>query len=213
MKLLNREPKTQSLTPIEDHPDYQSRQMVVDRLNSELNALSKEQTDIINRANQFRRAPVEVLSAAYLSGAHPPLDEDRTAISKRLNELSFRSRAVRLALQRAEQDVNEVRFRLSEKTAQEQALQYRTYVRRALSAMLALHRANTDISDLGENRRMLGYTGTFVPVGLSPWPYWGALEDESSLWRILLKEFLEQGHISEGEYRRIINGVQGEIEP
>lgn len=214
MKLLNRETKTMTaLRPIEDHPDYQSRQVVADRLKGELNSLAKEQTDIINRANEFRRSPVEVLSASYLSHAHPPMNEERTAISARLNELSFRSRAVRLAIERAERDVTEVRYRLSAETAQEQAPQYRAYVRRAISAMLDLHQANTDIANLGETRRMLGYTAAFTPVGLSPWPYWGDLKEESSVWRINLKEFWEQGHISDGEYNRIISGVQRGIEP
>ena len=213
MKLLNREHKPQSsLTPIEEHPDYQSRQLVVDRLKSELNTLSKEQTDIINRANKFRRSSVEVLSAAYLTDAHPPLDEE-AANRKRLGELSFRSQAVRLAIQRAENDVKEIRYRLSDVTAEEQAPQYRTFVRRALSAMLALQQANADIVSLRENREALGYSGIFNPVGLSPWPFWGDPKEASSNWQQILKEFLEQGHISPGEHHRIIAGVREEIEP
>lgn len=214
MKLLNRETKTQpTLAPIEDHPDYQSRQVVVDRLKGELNALQKENTAIINRANEFRRSPVEVLSTAYLTEAHPSLDEGRIAINKRLGEISLRIHALRMAIERAERDVTEVRYRLSASTAEEQAPQYRAYVRSALSGMLAVQRANTNIVNLAESRKVLGYSEIFCPVGLSPWPYWGDPKDESSLWRRLLKEFQEQGHISEGEYRRIINGVQEEIEP
>lgn len=214
MKLLNR--KTEplpALRPIEDHPDYQSRQIVVDRLKAELNALSKEQTDIIGRLNEFRRSPVEVLSSAYLREAHPSLDEDRTATNERLREISFRSHAVRLAIAQAERDVSEIRHRLSAATAEEQAPQYRACVRRALAGMLAMQRANAGIVSLAENRAALGYSEIFVPVGLSPWPYWGDPEEDSSEWRRFLKELLEQGHISTGEYGRIIAGAPEEIAP
>ncbi len=214
MKLLNRTVKSQpAIMPIEEYPEYRSVQEVVDRLKRERDAIAAEKTDLINRANQYRRPSVEILSAAYLRGPRPSLEEDGISSSKRIGELGLRFNALTLAIQTAERKVNEVRWRLSGDTAKEQASSYRSYAREVLLGMLKIQQGNSQITDMMENRKELGYSEIFTPVGLSPWPLWGDPKEESSVWRMILKQFLEAGHISPAEHNRIISGLLMDFEP
>lgn len=214
MKLLTRPAKSASvIKPIEECPDYQAVQEVVDRLNGERAAIAREKTDLINRANQYRRPAVEVLSVAYLRGPRPSLEEDGILLNKKINELTLRFNALTMAIQTAEREVTTVRHRLSAQTAKEQASSYRSYVRQVLFGMLSIQQGNSQIMDMTETRKELGYNEIFTPVGISPWPQWGDPKEESSLWRMILKEFLEAGHISPVEHNRIISGLLLDFEP
>ena len=214
MKLLTRPSKSSSgLKPIEEYPEFQAVQEVVDRLNRERNAVADEKTDLINKANAYRRPAVEVLSAAYLRGPRPSLEEDGILINKKISELGLRFNALTLAIQTAEREVVAVRHRLSNETAKEQASFYRSHAREVLFGMLKIQQGNSQITDMADERKGLGYNEMFCPVGMSPWPYWGDPKEESSLWRIVLNEFLEAGHISAGEHNRIINGLLRDFEP
>lgn len=214
MKLLTRPSKSSSgLKPIEEYPEFQAVQEVVDRLNRERNAVADEKTDLINKANAYRRPAVEVLSAAYLRGPRPSLEEDGILINKKISELGLRFNALTLAIQTAEKEVVAVRHRLSAETAKEQASSYRLYVRVVLFGMLKIQQGNSQINDMADGRKELGYNEIFSPVGPSPWPQWGDPKEDSSLWRMILNEFLEAGHISGGEHSRIINGLLRDFEP
>lgn len=214
MKLLTRPSKSLSaIKPIDEHPDYQAVHEVVDRLKRERNTVAAEKTDLINRANAYRRPAVEVLSAAYLRGARPSLDEDGIVINEKIGELSLRFNALTLAIETAEKEVTTVRHRLSAETAKEQASDYRSSARRVLFGMLLIQQGNSEIMDLAETRKELGYNEVFTAVGLSPWPQWGDPKEESSYWRMILKEFLEVGHISAVEHNRLINGLLMGFEP
>jgi hypothetical protein len=79
--------------------------------------------------------------------------------------------------------------------------------------MLQIQQGNSQITDMTEARKELGYNEIFSAVGVSPWPQWGDPKEESSPWRMILKEFLEAGHISAVEHNRIINGVLMDFEP
>lgn len=214
MKLLTRPSKSLSaIKPIDEHPGYQAVHEVVDRLKRERNTVAAEKTDLINRANAYRRPAVEVLSAAYLRGARPSLDEDGIVINEKIGELSLRFNALTLAIETAEKEVTTVRHRLSAETAKEQASDYRSSARRVLFGMLLIQQGNSEIMDLAETRKELGYNEVFTAVGLSPWPQWGDPKEESSYWRMILKEFLEVGHISAVEHNRLINGLLMGFEP
>lgn len=214
MKLLTRPSKSaSSIKPIEEHPAYQTVQEVVERLKRERNTIAAEKTDLINRANAYRRPAVEVLSAAYLRGPRPSLDEDGIVINKKIGELSLRFNALTLAIETAEKEVTTVRHQLSAETAKEQASDYRSLVRRVLFGMLQMQHGNSQIMDMTETRKELGYHEIFTAVGISPWPHWGDPKEESSPWRMMLREFLEAGHISAVEHNRIINGLLQEFEP
>lgn len=214
MKLLTRPSKSaSSIKPIEEHPAYQTVQEVVERLKRERNTVDAEKTDLINRANAYRRPPVEVLSAAYLRGPRPALDEDGIVINKKIGELSLRFNALTLAIETAEKEVTMVRHQLSAETASEQASDYRSSARRVLFGMLQIQQGNSQIMGLAETRKELGYHEIFTAVGLSPWPQWGDPKEDSSPWRMILREFLEAGHISSVEHNRLINGLLMDFEP
>ena len=119
MKLLSRPSKSaSSIKPIEEHPAYQAVQEVVDRLKGERDTVAADKTDLINRANAYRRPAVEVLSAAYLRGPRPSLDEDGIVINKKIGELSLRFNALTLAIETAEKEVTTVRHRFGRRPRQ-----------------------------------------------------------------------------------------------
>jgi hypothetical protein len=207
MNLSFRENKSElDLSPIDEHPDYRKRQEVVDRLKTEFKALSSEKTALINRANQYRKRPAQILAEAYLQEAQPVLDEDGILLNKRIGEINLRIHALTIAIQAAEKEVVSVKHALSLSTAEAQADGYRAAARVVLAGMVMIQRANSQIEKLGLTRQDLGYNQVFHPVGMSPWPYWGDHKAENSAWSMIMKEFLEAGHITDAEHYRLTNG-------
>lgn len=200
-------PPQVSLQPISAFPEFRTQEDLVNKLKGELNRLSKEKVDAIDRLNAWRQPRVQVIAEQYMTGVDSVDLAARPHLGKVLDDLSLKINALRLAIQEAEKKLESIRYKLSAVTAEEQRPIVRMARRRVLAAMLQLQAANSDIVALNDGRFMLGYNLAFSPAGLSPWPYWGDPKQENSVWRMILNEFLDAGDISPVELHRIINGV------
>lgn len=201
------EKSSQVLQPIENHPEYREKLAVVDRLKKELNLLTDEQTALVNRANQYRRPSVQVMADAYLSGDDLDPSPDLIERNRKINDLRLRITALYLAVEQAEKDLRCAQMKVSAAIDKEQAASVRSAARIVIGGMLAAQRGNEQICALIQERRDLGYATSFHPVGFSPWPHWGNPKEESSLWRFILREFVEAGYITPSEQNRIHNGI------
>ncbi len=201
------EKSSQVLQPIENHPEYREKLAVVDRLKKELNLLTTEQSALVNRANQYRRTPVQIMTDDYLAGGDVCSSPDLTERNGKISDLRLRINALYLAVEQAEKSLKGVQQQVSVATEKEQAASVRSAARIVIGGMLSVQRGNEQICALIQERADLGYVTCFHPVGLSPWPYWGSPREETSLWRFILREFVEAGYITPSEQNRINNGI------
>ncbi|NGZ04309.1 MAG: hypothetical protein CV090_14815 [Nitrospira sp. WS238] len=198
-------PKSQSLPPLDDHPEYRPKVALVNRLKTELNAKSSERTQLLNRKNSTaHKSVVEVLSAQYLEGT--PTVDARFSLDETITSLSNHIRALVPALEQAEKEERRLRIKVSIETAEEQKGLVREHARTVLQGLLLIQQGNKGIERLCQARKDLGYTEYFHPVGLSDWNEWGNMEDSTSRWSMMLREFLEAGYITTAEHHRLTHG-------
>lgn len=200
------------LTPIDEQPDYRSKLDALERLNSQLRAVQAEKDKLLalqNGASKSRTSGLDALAQSYLDGG--PADFYTRTREERFTTLNRQYRSLYGAIEVTERDLRALRVHLSVKTAAEQKKLFIAHARLTLQGMLLMQIGNGGIEALCQQRKDLGYTETFHPVGI-PWPQWGGIKEENSVWSMMLREFLEMEVITAVEHHRITQGFM-QFEP
>lgn len=136
------------------------------------------------------------------------------SLSERVSALRERIRALQKSVQLGEAELERVRDRLSYQVTESCRDLYRIQARIVLRGMLDVQLGNTAIGLLRERLERNGYAaGRIAPVGIAPWPLWGHPVDPSSVWQMILREFLDAKFITTDELSTIISGELAAFRP
>lgn len=194
------------LKPIDKQPEYRSKLDLVDRLKTQQREVQAEKDtvlEVLNSACTSRTSGLSPLTQNYLEGGRA--DVDMRTRQEKLATLNRQFNALSQAIEVAEKDLQAIRLDLSAKTAAEQKSLFIAHARIVLEGMLLMQKGNESVEELCQQRKDLGYAEVFHPVGIQ-WPQWGSPTEENSVWRMILREFLEAEIITGAEHHRLING-------
>lgn len=176
---------------------------------TELEELFEGKTKNIEALHEQRRrltsrSFIDRLTVKFLSN---DTGSESPSIHEQINALNEELQALKKAIEMVKVEMDILRGRISIDVQSDHFSFYRAHVRQVLVGMLTMQIGNDAVINLRETLERNGYVaGSFVPFGLAPWPYWGNLNDSSSLWNLHLADLRERGIIDGDEFDSITSG-------
>lgn len=194
-----------TIVPISDVESYRQLTKKIDDLTRQRAEKAVELNELYSQRRKLSSHTfVDRLTRKFLSGTSQ-LDEG--SYGEKIALIGDEIKALDKAIQVVQRERDNVRTELSIEMLKTQSHTYRSLVRQVLAGMLLIQRGNQTIIALRETLDLSGYaSGSLVPSGLCPWPYWGALHDGGSQWRSILKEMRDGDFIDADEFDSLTSG-------
>ena len=195
----------EAVRPIAEDASYRAISSKIQELERLRLEKLQRREELQSQRRQLRSSSfVDFLTTKFLSGES---DSDESSIIEKLQLANDEIRAIEKAIQLSTQEQGNVRHKLSSQVRDAHHVAYRQHIRQVLGGMLAVQAGNDAVMNLRESLERSGYAaGTFIPIGLTPWPFWGSVTDSSSFWRMHLLDLLNQGFIDRDEFESIADG-------
>lgn len=210
MALLKRQatksaPEVVAIHPIAEVGPYRALTEKLDDLSRQRAEKTVELNELHSHRKKLSSSElIDRLTTKYLSGGR---DVDERSYNEKIAFVGEEIKALDKAIQVVQHERDKLRSELSREMLKSQSHSYRSYIRQVLAGMLLMQRGNESIIALRETLDLSGYvSGSLVPTGLCPWPYWGTPQDGGSSWRMILTEMLDHGHIDADEFEAISSG-------
>lgn len=195
----------EAILPIGEQEDFRSISKKIEDLKRQLDEKHAHRDQLEEQRRQLRSSSfIDFLTTKYLSGASAP---NEASLLEQIGLVNDQLRALSKAIALAEQERGSLRGRLSDQIQRAQFPTYRQALRQVLAGAVQIEAGNRAALRLREELERKGFAaGIFTPALLSPWPYWGSLEDPSSVWRMHLIDLFDRRIITREECAAIIDG-------
>lgn len=194
-----------AILPLIEEPEYRAIAAKKRELERLLSEKFERRDELQDQRRQLRSSSfVDFLTTEFLSGGS---DAGGASLPEQIALVNDELHALQKAIELASQEQAKVRGQRSSQMRESHFPAYRQHVRLVLAGMLAMQAANDAVQNLRENLDAAGYAaGVFAPFGLAPWPYWGSIEDLSSVWIMHLTDLLDRSIIDRDEFVSLTNG-------